>query len=63
MPKEVWMSTDCDEGALVSVLNDLDNRGYMPWELQRLEVQNSPQDPINTRKVVRILAHTKGLKA
>jgi len=63
MTKKIWISTDCDEGALVSILNDLDDKGYMPWELQRLEVQDSQHDPINARKVVRIIAHVKSLKA
>jgi hypothetical protein len=62
MPNAIWISKDCDEGALVSVLNDLDDKGYMPWELRYMEVQDSQQDPIKSRKIVRILAHAKSLR-
>ena len=62
MPKEIWISTDCDEAALVSKLNDLDSHDYVPWELRYLEVQDSQQDPIKSRKIVRILAHLKAAK-
>ena len=57
MPMQNWISTDCDEGALVNKLNDLDDKGYMPWELRYMDVQDSEQDPINARKIVRIIAH------
>jgi hypothetical protein len=62
MPKQVWISADCDEGALVNKLNDLDSEGYMPWELRYMDVQDSQQDPINSRKIVGIIAHAKSLK-
>jgi len=42
------------QGTLENTLNDLDHGGYVPWELQYIDVQDS-QDPVNPRKVVRIL--------
>ena len=46
------------QGALENTLNDLDHGGYVPWEFQYIDVQDS-QDPVNPRKVVRILARGK----
>jgi len=41
MAKQAWITTDCDDGGLVGVLNDLDDKGYMPWELGYMDVQDS----------------------
>ena len=48
------------QGTLENTLNDLDHGGYVPWELQYIDVQDS-QDPVNPRKVVRILHGNGGL--
>lgn len=62
MPKQVWKAFDCEEGALINTLNQLDTDDYVPWELRyNVEVRDS-QDPINSRTVVRIIAHLKSLK-
>lgn len=58
-----WISADCDEGALVSKRNELDMDGYIPWELRYIEVHDPHQDPIKARRIVRIIAHSKPLRA
>ena len=55
----MWIRRGCDEGALENTLNDLDHGGYVPWELRYIDVY--PQDPVNPRKVVRILHGNGGL--
>ena len=61
MQKQTWIQTDTDEGSLIGTLNDLDDRGYMPWKLLRMEVEDT-LDAINKRKVIRVLAHLKPQK-
>ena len=45
MLKQVWALTECDEGALENKLNELDDKGYMPWELRYIDVEDSLQGP------------------
>ena len=56
--KPTWILKDCEQEALENTLNDLD-LGYVPWELRYIDVQDDPQDSVNPRKVVRILARWK----
>ena len=52
------LSSTVMKGTFENTLNDLDHRGYVPWELRYIDVRDS-QDSVNPRKVVRILARRK----
>ena len=58
MNRPTWILRDCDEGALVNTLNDLDSDGFVPWELRRIEIVD-PQGTVNPKTVVRILSRRK----
>ncbi len=58
MNKPVWKSYDCDEASLINTLNRAEDDGYTPWKFLRIELED-PQDPVNLRKLVRVLARSK----
>jgi len=53
---ERWREDTCDGQSLISKLNDLDDKGYMPWKLLPFEAQD-PQVAVEfNRKMFRILS-------
>jgi hypothetical protein len=58
MNKPVWKSYDCDEASLISTLNRAEEDGYTPWKCFPIELEDR-QDPVNLRKLTRVLARLK----
>ena len=58
MNKPVWKSYDCDESSLISTLNRAEEDGYTPWKFFPIQLED-PQDAVNLRTFVRVLARLK----
>jgi uncharacterized protein YpmS len=52
-----WIDVHCDENQLVTKLNDLADKGYMPWRVDTFDIQDAQSANVVTKKTCRILAY------